>query len=669
MYLLPTRREFAALATGGAAVGTAVYTMMRVSGSAPGAACAVLCTVFGKVRVDTGSAELAVWLYMGGHQDKNIGGSNHPLHGCPLRFTADIGTRMQVKVEFLKGEFLDDRRCIQLYREAHKLCAPSSGEFRGEEHVITWRGEPVCSLFLVDLSSAQLERDKSFPCKVAILTEDGKHLRGEVYFDLKLCFEAAAPEPEPEPQTTLEDISQQVSELAGELVNLTTVQSKQTGSVEQTLAMVSSQSAQLTKMDETTAAIFQALKSLSEHKHDVPTLVVIKLKDAPEWKGALHDNIGSNLGNHVKSWTGTHKFLELRFLCEKTLLPVSDEDGGMCWELKMTNEDFARFLKAAGPVLSATIALLKLAALVVRPVARIAGFDLPEISAPCMDVVRDVKVGESTVGEAFADTGITNALDGIDALGQRYPDPEPEAEAEAEAGQASSMGEPLEPEVANGRVVQLWDFAGDTIMLLDADNEDEEEAVGAEPGDRLRVSLDTIKAWIKEACENAAPKRESDLEQGIIGGLQKTVLTSTLTSADGRVSGRGETMWLCQKEAERHCQHTDESPVADGGASDCLSPDAITPTRAMRQSNPCDQPTSPEKRPEPEPEPEPEHIALSEAEPPLSKRATRQPPHKNRVKRRIEGVRKGGDEVCTSIKRALANQKTIKLGGSLDVNK
>ena len=100
----------------------------------------------------------------------------------------------------------------------------------------------------------------------------------------------------------------------------------------------------------------------------------------------------------AESWVGTHSFFQLCFLCEKTLLPVADEPG---YELEMPRERFAEFMATAGPILSATCAVLKLVTLVGRPVAKIAGIDLPQIGSLDMDCVRDIKLGESTVGEAF----------------------------------------------------------------------------------------------------------------------------------------------------------------------------------------------------------------------------------------------------------------------------
>ena len=109
------------------------------------------------------------------------------------------------------------------------------------------------------------------------------------------------------------------------------------------------QELQLSQLGDTTAATFTALKSLSEHENDVPRLVTITLKDAPEWKGAWHDNVASNAASKIKNWIGTHQFFQLRFLCEKTLLPVEGEPG---YELKMPKEAFAEFMATAGPITS-----------------------------------------------------------------------------------------------------------------------------------------------------------------------------------------------------------------------------------------------------------------------------------------------------------------------------
>eukprot|EP01045_Picozoa_sp_COSAG04_P019068 COSAG04_NODE_1818_length_5501_cov_101.025361_2_plen_1027_part_00 len=272
--------------------------------------------------------------------------------------------------------------------------------------------------------------------------------------------------------------------LQGRLGDLAQQQQAVSTDVKESLQMLSDQSSQLTRLGDTTAATFTALKSLSEHEHDVPRLVTITLKDAPEWKGAWHDNIGGNLLSKAQEWVGTHQFFQLHFLCEKTLLPVEGEAG---YELKMPKEAFAEFMKEAGPILSATCAVLKLVTLIGRPVAKIAGIDLPEIGRINMDGVRDIKLGESTVGEAFAGTGIASMLDQIETTGQGEPEPEPdtggagpEPEPEAEA----------EPELEHGTA--LLDFADNAItqveglatwagVPLQEEEEDGDDALESEP--------------------------------------------------------------------------------------------------------------------------------------------------------------------------------------------
>eukprot|EP01045_Picozoa_sp_COSAG04_P016995 COSAG04_NODE_1469_length_6591_cov_5.515404_1_plen_1253_part_00 len=384
-------------------------------------------------------------------------------------------------------------------------------------------------------------------------------------------------------QGGLGDLAQQQSET---LRVAAEIQESQSETARKTLEMLSDQSDQLSRLGETTAATFTALKSLSEHENDVPRLVTLTLKDAPEWKGAWHDNIGSNLLSKANNWVGTHQFFQLRFLCEKTLLPVEDEAG---YELKMPKEAFADFMAAAGPILSATCAVLKLVTLVGRPVAKIAGIDLPEIGRINMDGVRDIKLGESTVGEAFAGTGVTELLDQIETIGHGEPEPEPEP--------AGDAPEP-EPEPQHG--TGLLDFADNAITQVEGlatwagvplqEEEEDGEDVHA-PHQRLRTSVDTIKAWITKACEEAVPARDSDLGNHVIGGLQKTVMAD------------GSTLWLCPE-------------VARGDVADDPGPDQDADVLAGLEL------LAAEPEPEPEPEldfePEPEPDFEPEPEPVLA---------------------------------------------------
>ena len=167
--------------------------------------------------------------------------------------------------------------------------------------------------------------------------------------------------------------------------------------------------------------------------------------------------------------------------------------------------------------------------LIGRPVAKIAGIDLPEIGRINMDGVRDIKLGESTVGEAFAGTGIASMLDQIETIGQGQPEPEPDAGGAEPEPEPEPVGEP-EPEPGTN----LLDFADNAITQVEGlatwagvPLQEEEEQDGEDvhvPQERLRTSVDRIKAWIKRACEEAVPPRDSDLGNHVIGGLQKLSL-------------------------------------------------------------------------------------------------------------------------------------------------
>eukprot|EP01047_Picozoa_sp_COSAG01_P033389 COSAG01_NODE_2454_length_7673_cov_68.907314_2_plen_1063_part_00 len=366
--------------------------------------------------------------------------------------------------------------------------------------------------------------------------------------------------------------------LQGRLGDVARQQTEMTGGVNETLKMLSAQSAQLAKIGETTAATFTALKSLSEHENDVPRLVTITLKDAPEWKGAWHDNIGENLLSKAKNWVGTHSFVQLRFLCEKTLLPVPGEPG---YELEMQREAFAKFMATAGPILGATCAVLKLVTLVARPVAKIAGVDLPKIGSLDMGGLRDIKLGLSTVGEAFKSTGIVEMLDRIETIGQAggEPEPEPEPAREPEPEQGTDL-----LEFADNAIAQLESLATWAGMPL----QEEEEREDVKKAERLRTSVDTIKQWINAACLAAKPPRHSDLGNHIIGGLQKTVMPD------------GKTLWLCpdarteamqgrdlepqpelEPEPEREvCNDNETGPLLDGlPANSDAVPEGVPPSR------------------------------------------------------------------------------------------
>ena len=113
----------------------------------------------------------------------------------------------------------------------------------------------------------------------------------------------------------------------------------------------------------------------------------------------------------TKNAIGTHQFFQLRFLCEKTLLPVDGHDG---YELKMSSEGLRKFLETAGPILGATCAILKLVATVARPLAKVVGVEdyVPTFKLDLTNV-REIECGTTTVGELFKEQ-----LDQIESFGK-----------------------------------------------------------------------------------------------------------------------------------------------------------------------------------------------------------------------------------------------------------
>ena len=87
----------------------------------------------------------------------------------------------------------------------------------------------------------------------------------------------------------------------------------------------------------------------------------------------------------------------------KTLRPVS---GAKPYELELPTAELTSFLNTAGPWLGATCAVLKLAATVARPLAKIVGFDFDDAIGVDLSEIREIQCGESTVGEVFEGTAM-----------------------------------------------------------------------------------------------------------------------------------------------------------------------------------------------------------------------------------------------------------------------
>ena len=329
------------------------------------------------------------------------------------------------------------------------------------------------------------------------------------------------------------------------------------------------QTEQLTTISKSTAATFTALKDLSEGTSAVPRLVTIALKDSSDWQGAWYERTGDNLLAKVKGKVGITQFMHLHFLCEKTLRPVEGHPG---YELEVPGKKFEEFMQKARPILGVTCALLKLVTAVGRPVAKLAGVDLPKVGNVDLGALKKVELGESTIGEVFEGTGIGTLFDKIESIGQSESESEPEPEADGTEAISASEGQELLNFADNAiaRLEAAADQAGFPLTQLEDEGEDPPTA------ETVRASVDQIKEWINDACKKL--NRPSDLEKQVIGGLRKTVMK------DGR------TLWLSPGAATRWA---DEVEVVEEPE---LEPETEPETETETE-------IEPELEPEPEPEP------------------------------------------------------------------
>ena len=108
------------------------------------------------------------------------------------------------------------------------------------------------------------------------------------------------------------------------------------------LAMLEEQTDHLARLGAQASATFYAIKTHVQGDAQIPTLVLLEPKGAPAWKGAWYDNITDNVFKQFKSAIGSHKYFQLRFLCERTLLPTP---GLVGYEMEVTDTKLREFVE------------------------------------------------------------------------------------------------------------------------------------------------------------------------------------------------------------------------------------------------------------------------------------------------------------------------------------
>ena len=207
----------------------------------------------------------------------------------------------------------------------------------------------------------------------------------------------------PRLESKMDGVQVAVEAISGSLSDMAAAHRRVELNTTMQLDLLHNQTRQLQKINASTSATFTVVKSLAERKTEVPTFVLLVRKDTPEWNGEWYDNVCRNAWTKAQNAVGAKCFFELQFLCEKTLRPVP---GAKPYELELPTAELVSFLKTAGPWLGATCAVLKLAATVARPLAKIVGFDLDDAIGIDLSEIREIQCGESTVGEVFEGTAM-----------------------------------------------------------------------------------------------------------------------------------------------------------------------------------------------------------------------------------------------------------------------
>ena len=300
------------------------------------------------------------------------------------------------------------------------------------------------------------------------------------------------------------------------------------------------------------------------------------------------------------------------------MLPAPGHEIG--YEVELPSAKFKHFVGVVAPILSATCTVLKVAAAVARPVAKMAGVELPASEGLNLACLRDVKCGESTLGEVFEGTAVGEVMTRLEAAvgspvvaaSQNGGPDQAEAAAghshnaldDAEShsvqrGMGATAGEAADPATTE---IQWLDFLDDTlnqcegiVELVESEawadlDEVAESEHGFDAANSASASsaaavqpVDAVKDLIAIGCKQAHPPRESDVGKHVIAGLAKTVVQ------DGGIR------WLCEaaRDTEAAASHSSGhwsrrsmSANATASRSIALSCASITTCKQVSESSP-----------------------------------------------------------------------------------
>ena len=100
------------------------------------------------------------------------------------------------------------------------------------------------------------------------------------------------------------------------------VKTKAAELAKESLSLLKEQKAQLAQISQATAATFKVVKTMAEQSADVPRLVTLAPKSAPDWEGSWHSNVLGNVLKQLKHKCSCTKYFQLHFLCAQTLARI-----------------------------------------------------------------------------------------------------------------------------------------------------------------------------------------------------------------------------------------------------------------------------------------------------------------------------------------------------------
>ena len=238
--------------------------------------------------------------------------------------------------------------------------------------------------------------------------------------------------------------------------------------------------------------------------------------------------------------------------------------------------------------------MLRVVSAVASPIAKLAGVGLPLSQGIDLACLKDVKCGESTLGEIFEGTAVGDAIariESVPAPASRTDGGEVAASRDGHGSNAETHPDPQTPETSVE--LPLLKFVDASINQCEGivewataeagvdDDEEAEAELGLEATSNSAdaaasvQSVDAVKELIALACKQAVPPRDTDVGKHSIAGLSKTVVPG---GGIRWLSAEGQAIELARdSEPEPELEsHSEPEPQTSSSAGELSEPGSWT---------------------------------------------------------------------------------------------